>query len=97
MKLLVQGENTEPQRKLDALHVLYNLSTYSSNISTLLSSNIIKSLQFLASTGDHLWVEKSLAVLLNLASSQEGNEEMISSQGMINTLATVLDIGDTIE
>ncbi|KAH0918016.1 hypothetical protein HID58_025676 [Brassica napus] len=27
----------------------------------------------------------------------EGKEEMISSQGMINTLATVLDTGDTIE
>ncbi|KAG5378868.1 hypothetical protein IGI04_026710 [Brassica rapa subsp. trilocularis] len=97
VKLLVQGEHTETQCKLDALHALYNLSTHSPNIPTLLSSNIIKTLQFLASTGDHLWIEKSLAVLLNLASSQEGIEEMISSQGMINTLATVLDTGDTIE
>ncbi|KAF8107948.1 hypothetical protein N665_0116s0146 [Sinapis alba] len=97
VKLLVQGENTENQCKLDALHALYNLSTYSPNIPTLLSCNIIKSLQLLASTGDHLWIEKSLAVLLNLASSKEGKEEMISSQGMINSLATVLDTGDTIE
>ncbi|KAG2320779.1 hypothetical protein Bca4012_056173 [Brassica carinata] len=97
VKLLVQEENTETQCKLDALHALYNLSTYSPNIPTLLSCNIIKSLQLLASTGDHLWIEKSLAVLLNLASIKEGREEMISSQGMINTLATVLDTGDTIE
>ncbi|CAN6840859.1 unnamed protein product [Brassica oleracea] len=97
VKLLVQVENTETQCQLDALHALYNLSTHSPNIPTLLSSNIIKTLQLLASTGDHLWIEKSLAVLLNLASSHEGKEEMISSQGMINTLATVLDTGDTIE
>ncbi|KAG2318849.1 hypothetical protein Bca52824_012062 [Brassica carinata] len=97
VKLLLQGEETETQCKLDALHALYNLSTYSPNIPTLLSCNIIKSLQLLASTGDHLWIEKSLAVLLNLASSQEGKEEMISSQGMIGTLATVLDTGDTVE
>ncbi|CAN8291245.1 unnamed protein product [Cochlearia groenlandica] len=97
VKLLLRDEKTNTQCKLDALHALYNLSTYSPNIPTLLSSNIIKSLQVLASTGDHLWIEKSLAVLLNLASSQEGKEEMISTQGMINTLATVLDTGDTVE
>ncbi|CAA7023593.1 unnamed protein product [Microthlaspi erraticum] len=97
VNLLLQGEKTETQCKLDALHALYNLSTHSPNVPTLLSSNIIKSLQVLASTGDHLWIEKSLAVLLNLATSKEGKEEMISSQGMITTLATVLDIGDTVE
>ena len=94
VKLLLKGET---QCKLDALHALYNLSTHSPNIPTLLSCNIIKTLQVLASTGDHLWIEKSLAVLINLASSQEGKEEMISSQGMISTLATVLDAGDTVE
>lgn len=94
---LLQGE-TENQCKLDALHALYNLSTYSPNISALLSSNIIKSLQgLLASTGEHLWTEKSLAVLLNLASSQQGKDEAVSSQGMISSLATVLDMGDTTE
>ncbi|CAN6823966.1 unnamed protein product [Brassica oleracea] len=94
VKLLLKGET---QCKLDALHALYNLSTHSPNIPTLLSCNIIKTLQVLASTGDHLWIEKSLAVLINLASSREGKEEMISSQGMISTLATVLDAGDTVE
>ncbi|XP_010415326.1 PREDICTED: U-box domain-containing protein 7-like isoform X1 [Camelina sativa] len=94
---LLQG-TTENQCKLDALHALYNLSTYSPNISALLSSNIIKSLQgLLASTGENLWIEKSLAVLLNLASSQEGKDEAVSSQGMISSLATVLDMGDTAE
>uniref|UniRef100_A0A1J3CZU5 RING-type E3 ubiquitin transferase n=1 Tax=Noccaea caerulescens TaxID=107243 RepID=A0A1J3CZU5_NOCCA len=95
---LLQGE-AETECKLDALHALYNLSTYPPNISALLSSNIIKSLQgLLASTGEqHLWREKSLAVLLNLASSQQGKDEAVSSQGMISSLATVLDVGDTLE
>jgi hypothetical protein len=94
---LLQKE-IETQCKLDALHALYNLSTYSPNIPALLSSNIIKSLQgLLASTGENLWIEKSLAVLLNLASSQEGKDEAVSSQGMISSLATVLDMGDTTE
>ncbi|EOA39714.1 hypothetical protein CARUB_v10008359mg [Capsella rubella] len=97
VNLLLQGDKTETQCKLDALHALYNLSTYPPNIPTLLSSNLIKSLQVLASTGDHLWIEKSLAVLLNLASSREGKEEMISTQGLVSTLATVLDTGDAVE
>ncbi|CAA7058414.1 unnamed protein product [Microthlaspi erraticum] len=96
---LLQGEEAETECKLDALHALYNLSTHPPNISALLSSNIIKSLQgLLSSTGEqHLWTEKSLAVLLNLASSQQGKDEAVSSQGMISSLATVLDMGDTLE
>ncbi|CDY15729.1 BnaA07g09000D [Brassica napus] len=39
VKLLVPGEHTETQCKLDALHALYNLSTHSPNIPTLLSCN----------------------------------------------------------
>ncbi|CAF2138701.1 BnaA02g13200D [Brassica napus] len=92
---ILQGE-AENQCKLDALHAIYNLSTYPPNISALLSSNIIKTLQgLLASTVEHLWIDKSLAILLNLASSQQGKDEAVSSQGMISSLATVLDMGDT--
>ncbi|KAL0877463.1 hypothetical protein Bca101_027168 [Brassica carinata] len=94
---ILQGK-AENQCKLDALHAIYNLSTYPPNISALLASNIIKSLQgLLASTGERLWIEKSLAILLNLASSQQGKDEAVSSQGMISSLATVLDMGDTLE
>ncbi|KAJ0242918.1 U-box domain-containing protein 7 [Hirschfeldia incana] len=93
----LQGE-AENQCKLDALHAIYNLSTYPPNISALLASNIITALQgLLASTGESLWIEKSLAILLNLASSQQGKDEAVSSQGMISSLATVLDMGDTLE
>ncbi|KAH7570472.1 hypothetical protein JRO89_XS05G0111400 [Xanthoceras sorbifolium] len=93
---LCKGE-TEPQCKLDALHALYNLSTLPSNISNLLSAGIINGLQSLAIAGDHMWSEKSLAVLLNLASSQTGKEEMKSTPGLITGLATMLDVGEPIE
>lgn len=88
---------TEPQCKLDALHALYNLSTIPSNIPKLLSAGIISGLQSLAVPGDHMWTEKSLAVLLNLAASSAGKEEMNSTTGLVSGLATVLDTGELIE
>lgn len=93
---LCKGE-TERQCKLDALHALYNLSTIPSNIPNLLSAGIISGLQSLAIAGDHMWTEKSLAVLLNLAASQAGKDEMNSTPGLITGLATVLDSGELIE
>ncbi|GLU06190.1 hypothetical protein SLE2022_232410 [Rubroshorea leprosula] len=91
------GGDTEPQCKLDALHALYNLSTVPSNIPNLLSAGIINGLQSLVLSGEHTWMEKSIAVLLNLASSETGREEMISAPGLISALAFVLDTGELIE
>ncbi|XP_044494011.1 U-box domain-containing protein 6-like [Mangifera indica] len=88
---------TEVQCKLDALHALFNLSTVPSNIPNLLSAGIISGLQSLVIAGDRMWTEKSLAVLLNLASSQAGKNEMLSTPGLIAGLATVLDTGEPIE
>lgn len=88
---------TEHQCKLDALHALYNLSTIPSNIPNLLSAGIISGLQSLAVPGDPMWTEKSLAVLLNLAASAAGKEEMNSTPGLVSGLATVLDTGELIE
>ena len=89
--------NAEVQCKLDALHALYNLSTAPSNIPQLLSSGVICGLQSLAATGEHMWTEKCLAVMLNLASSQLGQDEMVSAPGLIGVLATILDAGEPIE
>lgn len=89
--------NTDIQCKLDALHALYNLSSAPSNIPNLLSSGIISGLQSLAASGDHTRTEKCLAVFLNLASSQLGKDEMMSSPGLISVLATILDAGEPIE
>ncbi|KAI4336597.1 hypothetical protein L6164_015106 [Bauhinia variegata] len=89
--------DTELQCKQDALHALYNLSTAPSNIPKLLSSGIINGLQSLLSGQDCTWTEKCIAVLINLAASQLGKEEIISTPGVISALAGILDTGELIE
>lgn len=90
--------NPKPQCKLDALHTLYNLSTFPTNIPKLLTAGIIYGLRtLLAAYGDHSWTEKVIAVLINLASNQSGKDEMMSTPGLVSGLATVLDIGEAIE
>ncbi|KAJ6981392.1 hypothetical protein NC653_024706 [Populus alba x Populus x berolinensis] len=94
---ILQGE-TGAQCKLDALHALYNLSSHPTNIPNLLSAGIISGLQsLLAVPGDHAWIEKSIAVLINLACSQSAKDEMLSASGLISGLATILDTGEPIE
>lgn len=91
-------DETAPQCKLDALHALYNLSTYHDNIGYLLSAGIISGLQsLLADSSDQMWTEKSIAVLIHLASSQSGKDEMVSCPELISLLATVLDTGEPVE
>ena len=90
--------NPEPLCKLDALHALFNLSTLPSNIPNLLSAGIISGLQsLLAAPGDHTWTEKVVAVLINLASSQSGKDDMVSTPGLISRLSSILDIGEAVE
>lgn len=92
-------DNSDPQCKLDALQTLYNLSTHKPSIQTLLFlSDLLPSLQsILANSTDPTWTEKAIAVLLNLASTPSGKEEMSSSADLIGTLATVLDTGGATE
>ncbi|XP_022131860.1 U-box domain-containing protein 45-like [Momordica charantia] len=90
--------NTETLCKLDALHTLYNLSTVPSNIPNLLSSGIIRGLQsVLAAPRDRTWTEKCIAILINLASSESGSDQMSSTPELISALATILDNGEPIE
>ncbi|GMI90209.1 hypothetical protein like AT1G24330 [Hibiscus trionum] len=91
------GGEADPQCKLDALHTLYNLSTMHSNIPSLLSAGIVNALQSLVVSGGHTWTENSIAVLINLASSSAGKDEMTSASGLISVLASVLDAGESIE
>ncbi|KAL4319207.1 hypothetical protein GQ457_18G022540 [Hibiscus cannabinus] len=91
------GGETDAQCKLDALHTLYNLSTDHSNIPNLLSAGIVSRLQSLVVSGDRTWTEKSITVLLNLASSEAAKEEMVSASGLITGLASVLDAGEPVE
>ncbi|XP_043724043.1 U-box domain-containing protein 45-like [Telopea speciosissima] len=94
---LLQNES-EPQCKLDALHCLYNLSIYPSNIPILLSAGIIEGLHaLLVDPVDHTWTEKSIAVLINLASNNSGKKEIASIRGLISALSAILDSGEAIE
>lgn len=89
---------TEVQCKLDALHAIYNISTVPSNIPNLLTSGIISGLQsILVGQADCTWTEKCIAVLVNLAISQAGREEMMLNPELISTLASILDTGESLE
>ncbi|CAK8567187.1 unnamed protein product [Lathyrus sativus] len=89
---------TDVQCKLDALHALYNISTVPANIPNLLSSGIISGLQsILVGQADCTWTEKCIAVLVNLAISQAGREEMVLNPELISTLASILDTGESLE
>ncbi|KAL1828674.1 hypothetical protein DCAR_0207918 [Daucus carota subsp. sativus] len=91
------GES-DSQCKMDALHALYNLSSLPSNIPHLLSAGIINALQALIKDyNDHTWTEKSVALLLNLASSKTARDDIISAPGLISGLSAILDIGEPIE
>ncbi|KAK4780014.1 hypothetical protein SAY87_016120 [Trapa incisa] len=91
-------DESDLQCKLDALHTLYNLSTNSSNIHSLLISGIVPALQSLLATyEDQNWAEKSMALLVNLASNPMGKDEVGSSSELIGGIASVLDTGDPAE
>ncbi|KAL8161700.1 hypothetical protein V2J09_013189 [Rumex salicifolius] len=88
----------DPQARLDALHALFNVSMYPANIPHLLNSGIIPGLHsHLREPHDSAWTEKSIAVLINLASSNAGREGIISEQGLISELTALLDMGEPVE
>ncbi|XP_027919227.1 U-box domain-containing protein 6-like [Vigna unguiculata] len=94
---LLQSDS-DVQCKQDALHALYNLSSMASNIQHLLSSGIISGLQFLLEGDtDCLWTERCIAVLINLAASEVGREEIVSTPGLISALASILDTDELLE
>ncbi|KAK8948276.1 U-box domain-containing protein 45 [Platanthera guangdongensis] len=85
--------------KHDALCTLYNLSTHPSNIQPLLNSGIVESLLSLLSSNSpddegQEWTEKALNVFINIASTQAGKREIISTPGLIMILSVVLDTGE---
>ncbi|XP_073281568.1 U-box domain-containing protein 6-like [Primulina huaijiensis] len=96
IRVLKRESNT--QCKLDALHTLYNISSHPANIPHLLSSGIIDSLQTLISQPeDHTWTEKCIAVVIYLASSSTARDEIMKTPGLVNGLATILDVGEPVE
>ncbi|KAK7319059.1 hypothetical protein RJT34_03771 [Clitoria ternatea] len=94
---LLQSDS-DVQCKQDSLHALYNLSTVPSNIPYLLSSGMMNGLQsLLVGQGDCMWTEKCIAVMINLATSEVGREEIVSTPGIISALASTLDTGELLE
>ncbi|KAF5188200.1 U-box domain-containing protein [Thalictrum thalictroides] len=89
--------NSSPQCKLDALHTLYNLSTLMSNIPCLLSAGIIDGLQAILTDPISQWVERTIAVLNNVAADKSGKEEIMSAPGLVSGVAAILDTGEPIE
>ncbi|CAA3017801.1 U-box domain-containing 45-like [Olea europaea subsp. europaea] len=89
---------TGVQCKLDALHALYNLSSHSTNIPILLSAGIIHALQALSiHSSDHAWMEKCIALLINLASSRTARDEIVLAPSLISGLANALDVDEPIQ
>uniref|UniRef100_A0A0E0CBN3 RING-type E3 ubiquitin transferase n=1 Tax=Oryza meridionalis TaxID=40149 RepID=A0A0E0CBN3_9ORYZ len=87
--------------KHDALYTLYNLSNHQASVPSLLSAGIVEALHSLllespASEGLG-WTEKALAVLISLAATQAGRKDIMSTPGLISTLAMLLDTGEPTE
>ncbi|CAA2999201.1 U-box domain-containing 45-like [Olea europaea subsp. europaea] len=94
---VLRHEN-DPQCKLDALHALYNLSSHPTNIHRLLPCGIVESLQALIThSTDNTFTEKSIAVLINLASRKTARDEIILAPDLVSGLAKVLDVGELVE
>ncbi|GJM92177.1 hypothetical protein PR202_ga08614 [Eleusine coracana subsp. coracana] len=87
--------------KHDALYTLYNLSNHQASVPALLSAGTVDALHCLLSeppVSEGLgWTEKALAVLISLAATQAGRKEIMSTPGLVSSLATLLDTGEPTE
>ncbi|KAL5227591.1 hypothetical protein ABZP36_015856 [Zizania latifolia] len=87
--------------KHDALYTLYNLCNHQASIPSLLSAGIVDALHSLLTESPPSeglgWTEKALAVLISLATTQPGRKEIMSTPGLITTLAMLLDTGEPTE
>ncbi|KAL7586268.1 U-box domain-containing protein 45 [Lactuca sativa] len=91
---VLQGD-LDSQCKIDALHTLYHLSSFHSNVPRLISSGIINALQpFLSDSDSRSWTERAIAVLINLAVTNSGRSEIIEGPGMVSGLSMLLDMGE---
>ncbi|XP_073098554.1 U-box domain-containing protein 45 isoform X2 [Elaeis guineensis] len=101
VQLLQAEDNESSSCKHDALDALCNLSSHPLNVPFLLSSSIVDGLHNLLTACGRpeglTWVEKALAVFINLATSQAGKKEIISTPGLIGGLTAILDVGEPAE
>jgi len=89
------GEGGPPSDtcRLDALLTLYNLSLHAPNIPSLMASGIMESLRAVL-TPSSPWTDKALAVLLNLALTRRGKEEIAASAAMVGAIVLIVDNGE---
>ncbi|KAL0906674.1 hypothetical protein M5K25_025187 [Dendrobium thyrsiflorum] len=97
VQLLSPESSHSTSCKHDALFCLFNLSSHAPTVNHLISAGIIDGLYFLLSnngtpTGSP-WSEKALAILASIASCQSAMNEMVSTPGLISSIATALNVG----
>uniref|UniRef100_A0A804RM59 RING-type E3 ubiquitin transferase n=1 Tax=Zea mays TaxID=4577 RepID=A0A804RM59_MAIZE len=90
---LGEGGSRSDTCRLDALLTLYNLSLHAPNIPSLMASGIIEGLRGVL-TPSSPWTDKALAVLLNLAMTRRGKEEIAASAAMVGAIVLILDNGE---
>lgn len=90
---LGEGGSRSDTCRLDALLTLYNLSQHAPNIPFLMASGIIESLRAVLAPSSP-WTDKALAVLLNLALTRRGKEEIAASVAMVGAIVHVVDNGE---
>lgn len=99
--ILVQLLSPEPPHSIsckhDALFCLFNLSSHPPTVNHLIHGGIIDSLRFLVSNAgtptSSTWSEKALEILSTIASSKSAMNEIVSTPGLIASIATALNIG----
>ncbi|ONM16485.1 U-box domain-containing protein 6-like isoform X1 [Zea mays] len=79
--------------RMDALLTLYNLSLHAPNIPPLMASGIIENLRRVLVPSSP-WTDKALAVLLNLALTRRGKEEIAASAAMVGAIVLIVDNGE---
>ena len=95
------GDTKSSSCKHDALYTLYNLSNHQASVPALLTAGIVDALHCLLTESPATeglgWTEKALAVLISLAATQAGRKEIMSTPGLVSTLAMLLDTGEPTE
>ncbi|GKB76009.1 U-box domain-containing protein 45-like protein [Tanacetum coccineum] len=80
-------DGVDPECKSDALHALYHLSTYHSNIYQLMTLSILNALQPLID--DNTCTEIVIAIFTNMVNLAK--DDIISTPGLVSALSSVLD------
>uniref|UniRef100_A0A0D9W6I6 RING-type E3 ubiquitin transferase n=1 Tax=Leersia perrieri TaxID=77586 RepID=A0A0D9W6I6_9ORYZ len=94
----LQDDNSSRSKTccLDALLTLYNLSLQASNIPTLIVSGVLESLQELLIPSSPR-TEKAIAVLINMALTRAGKQEIAANSAMVGAIVVILDNGEPAE